>query len=414
MERIPQENVHLPHFLADTWWFAMTRLDEERFLQLVKTRQKQGFTAAQIVVGIPPEVGIENENAKSIYGSAYDMHGNINYDYLRFVKNRIKIMNSHGLSAIVYGAWGYQIEWIGTKNMCHWWKELIKTIDDLDVIYCLTGEVDIWCNPILSKLLLPNKTTSDLSVKSNNIRKILKKFYHIIFNEDKLRKRRITKWSKILQEINQITNKPIMIHTLPKSSGFSCVENINLISANTFQTGHTRDSEINIWKNIYESKKQFSEKPVINLEPWYEGIFNDFYQDDQLKAFWLSVVSGAHAICYGALGIWNIGDGKFLSQWGDQTFEQALKLNTPNILGKSYKILLEHEVFDWNNIIVDKLENYFISITRKSTDNRKITYISEIQNCKSIPKGKFLDIKKVEFLSELPKSGPIVIFSNFE
>ena len=55
----------LPHFLADTWWYAITkRLNDKDFLKLVKTRQNQGFTAAQIVVGIPPEVEIEDLQEK--------------------------------------------------------------------------------------------------------------------------------------------------------------------------------------------------------------------------------------------------------------------------------------------------------------------------------------------------------------
>ena len=62
MEQTIEKKVKLPHFFADTWWFAMTRLNDKQFLKLVKLRQEQGFTAAQIVVGIPPEVGIENEN----------------------------------------------------------------------------------------------------------------------------------------------------------------------------------------------------------------------------------------------------------------------------------------------------------------------------------------------------------------
>ena len=39
-------------FLADTWWFALTRrLPDEAFAALVEKRVKQGFTAVQLVVG---------------------------------------------------------------------------------------------------------------------------------------------------------------------------------------------------------------------------------------------------------------------------------------------------------------------------------------------------------------------------
>ncbi len=328
-----KDEINLPHFLADTWWYALTkRLNDSDFLKLVKLREKQGFNAAQIVVGIPPEVEIEDENAKSIYGSAFDKKGKINYKYLEFAKKRIEIMNEYNLMAIVYGAWGNHIDIIGTKKMKNWWNELIKTLDDLNVVYCLTGEIEIGC---------------------------------------KSYKKRIKKWKKVLKEIKKKTQKPILIHTMPDNDSISIEKNIE---ANTFQTGHDKEREESLWKNIYESKKKYPKKPAINLEPWYEGINNNFYKKEQLKAFWLSVTSGAYAICYGAQGIWNVGDGSFLSHWGNQTFEEALKLDTPNILGKEYKKLLEQGVFDWNKIEIEKEENRLISITRISDEGQKISY----------------------------------------
>ena len=56
----------IPAFLADTWWFALTgRLDDAAFPRLVERRAGQGFTAAQLVVGIPPEVGPAHPAAQS-------------------------------------------------------------------------------------------------------------------------------------------------------------------------------------------------------------------------------------------------------------------------------------------------------------------------------------------------------------
>lgn len=93
----------LPHFLADTWWFALTqRTSDKQFERLVKLRQQQGFTAAQIVVGIPPETGVYNQNAASIYGPAWDLNGIINEKYLSFAQHRIEYMNQHNLTAIIY------------------------------------------------------------------------------------------------------------------------------------------------------------------------------------------------------------------------------------------------------------------------------------------------------------------------
>jgi hypothetical protein len=405
------KQVNLPHFLADTWWFALTkRLNDDNFLKLVKTREEQGFTAAQIVVGIPPEVGLYNENAKSIYGSAWDKSGQINNAYLALAKKRVGIMNKHHITAIIYGAWGHQIEWIGTDKMIKWWKAIIETLDEYDVIYCLTGEIDIWSEPIMSKCLLPDKTTQTIIPNSFCFQQGIKLLYHKLFSSNKMNKqKRFKKWTTVLNTIKNYTDKPIFVHTLPCSSGFSVIEDMDLLSANTFQTGHTRESAINLWKNIYQSKTQFPNKPVINLEPYYEGIHNDFFEKWQLYAFWLSVASGCHSICYGAHGIWNVGDGQFLAQWGKQTFDEALTFHTPEILGKSYQFLLHYGILDWNRISIKTTGEELISITRMSNDGKKITYIPEITKCNVIPNGKYVKIETVDFVPHLPDKGSIVI-----
>jgi hypothetical protein len=105
------------------WWFGLTgRLDDDRFLRLVAQRAGQGFTAAQIVVGIPPEVGPAHPSARSPVGPAWDLHGTPNEAYLRMAQARIDVMNRHGLAAIVYGGWGPQIDWIGDARMTAWWR----------------------------------------------------------------------------------------------------------------------------------------------------------------------------------------------------------------------------------------------------------------------------------------------------
>lgn len=403
----------LPHFFADTWWYAITnRMSDENFLKLVKKRQNQGFNSAQIVVGIPPEVGIGNPNAQSTVGTAFDKYGKANYEYLEFAKKRVEIMNEHNLIAIIYGAWGQQIDWIDEKKMCNWWKLIIQYFDELDVIYCLTGELDICLEPFRAKALLPNKTSQDIVFSKIKKQYLLKKIYNkVFFNKIKnFKEIRIKKWSKILQVIFKITKKPIIIHPLPGNGGLNLTFYPELLAANTFQTGHNIQTENDIWKCIMDSKKIYKNIPVINLEPWYEGIFDDFFIEKQLKSFWLSVASGAFSICYGAHGIWNVGDGEFLSNWGKATFQDALNLKTPEILGRSYSFLIKRGIFDWQKSEFEIINDELISITRISVDGRKMIYIPNIEKCSEIPKGDIFDVYKGEFTSKLKINGQIVIF----
>jgi len=150
----------IPNFLCDTWWFGVSkRMSSEKFEELAEIRAKQGFTAVQMVVGIPPEVGSTNLNAESPAGSAWSIDGEINQRYLVHARKRVQTLNSLGLIGIIYGAWGYQIEWLGVEGMKRWWEAIVKSVDDLNVIYCLTGESDLWVGE--EDKLLPDRATRE-------------------------------------------------------------------------------------------------------------------------------------------------------------------------------------------------------------------------------------------------------------
>ncbi len=390
----------LPHFLADTWWFAVTkRMSDEQFLDLVRLRASQGFTAAQLVVGIPPEVGVYNEFADSKAGRAWDMDGTINEGYLEVAKERVKIMNDHGLTAVIYGGWGQHIDWTGADFMCKWWETLVETFDDMDVVYCLSGEMDLCMGPQLSELLLPDKTGKDLD------------WPEVVLEGDMdYRKKRYDEWEKVLVHVSERTTKPIIIHPWVHDSGYPFMERKDLLAANTFQTGHDHESRTKMWKFIMDSKKEYPGVPAINLEYYYEGIRNDFYGIYQLWAFWLSVAAGAHGIVYGAQGIWNVGDGDFLSHWSGRTFEEAFALETPALLGKTFHMAMEKGIFDWEHSEVELDGETLKSITRSSASGEKLTYIPEIETYENPPKGTYFDVATASFVPTLPEKGHVVIF----
>ena len=319
-------------FLADTWWYAMTtRLPDEDFRRLVDLRVSQGFNAAQVVVGVPPETTPENPNAASPFGAAWTRSGLLNAQYLTFARERVQIMNKAGLRAIVYGAWGPQINWLGRDRMIEWWKEVLSISADLDVIYCLTGESNLQVGP--ADFAMAGKSYRLLQMiektagRSGFARRVMRR----IFRHPSLTQARKRAWSQVLETIAPLTNKPIIIHPNPNETGFDCVENPHLLAANTAQTGHTQDARPRLHQlpMAHTSVHDSAGRGYINLEPWYEGIRNSFYAADQLYAYWVSMLAGAISHCYGAHGVWNVGDGAFLNHWGSQTFSEALSLDTP-------------------------------------------------------------------------------------
>lgn len=324
------------NLLCDTWWYALTkRMSRKQFERLARLRKRQGFTAIQLVVGIPPEVGPEHQSAASEVGSAWSLRGKINWDYLKLAREKISFLNSLGFTAIVYGAWGHQMGWMGTKFFKNWWQAIIDHLDSLNVMYCISGESNLWTGH--EKFLLPDKSTDDLSA-IGFAKKILDRFsfFKNNTNAKKIRKRQ---WSEVLEFVSEKTRRPLIIHTIPNEFSYEAVFNPELLSAVTVQTSHHESSRNKLWQMVMTAKERYPDLPFINLEPWYEGIRNRFFTQDQLFAFWVSVFAGSNGFCYGAHGVWNMGDGKFLAHWGKQTFEQAVALETPALLGESFALL---------------------------------------------------------------------------
>lgn len=407
----------LPPFLADTWWFGLTRrINTTYFHNLVKTRLEQGFTAVQIVVGIPPEVGIANPNASSENGFAWNEKGEINQQYLQLAKERITFLTQNGITPIIYGAWGHQIEWIGTQAMKSWWEALIKAFNDLDVVYCLTGESNLWIGE--ENKLLPNKSTDYLVYPSiSHIiphrllspARLVRNKFRALTHVKKL-KRRKEKWSSVLEFISQKTNKPIILHTVPSETSHEAINNSHQLAALTVQTGHDYSTRHLLWKQPQKIFTQNPKSTYINLEPWYEGIRDSFYTTDQLYSYWVSMMCGARAYCYGAHGIWNAGDGTFLSHWGKQTQTEAINSQTPALLGKSHKYFLEFNGLQLNNIQIESERDQLLKIVKSDNKGKEIIYYPESSSQSNIETGKYFTPTTGEFVQNIPPFGPLVIF----
>jgi len=148
----------------------------------------------------------------------------------------------------------------------------------------------------------------------------------------------------------------------------------------------------------------------INLEPWYEGILGMFYGEDQLFAYWSSMLAGAISFCYGAQGIWNVGDGKFMNHWGNQTFTAALALDTPRLLGVSHRLFKPYlgqpahvNIFEENGTL--------LSIERRFTRG-SITFVPEAALVTDPPVGAYWLPMKGVFTEIYPSRGQVVIIQN--
>lgn len=419
----------MEELLIDTWWFGLTaRLSEAAFLNLARQRKAEGFDAIQLVAGIPPEVAPNHPNAASNVGPAWTLTkpygAKINRDYVRLAARRVQQLNAMGLTVVIYGGWGMQIEWTGVRFMEQWWETLISALDALDVIYCVTGEVDLWTS--MPNILLPDKSTDNLRgsrpVKTNSARRLAEKIAAKAFrlrmkllnpNVDAQRKQ---KWGKVLQHMRRLTSRPIIVHPggQPDTYSGALIEHAEHLAAITVQTGHSQKIRNALWqlplKHISKRTDRF-----INLEPWYEGIRNDFWAEDQLFAYWCSILAGACSHAYGAHGLWNVGDGKFLSHWGKQRFAEAKALKTPALLGQSHQFWKETQGFSAEaETIIKEHEGTLVEIQRR--DNAGVlTYIPRIESSDYQPNSgneAFFKPLRGNVCPALPEAGPVVIWES--
>lgn len=405
-------SIKLSRLLVDTWWFGLTqRVTEKRFRELGRLRIEQGFSAIQLVVGIPPEVGPLNENAKSDKGYPWTLDGLFNDDYLELAKERIRFLNELGLRVIVYGAWGHQIDWLGVEKITQWWFRIIEALDDLDVAYCLTGESNLWIQE--SYVVLPDRSTDDPALPRFHwlSGKLRKRIDRALIRLSGARHKRRRAWSRVLASISQRTEKPIIIHPTGYETGMDTVHNPELLAVDTAQTGHSPETRHLIWQLPLHLKEKNPElKGYINLEPWYEGILDGFGAEDQLFAYWASMLAGAISHCYGAHGVWNAGDGAFLSHWGKQTLDEAVALETPQLLGLSHKAYLSHlgsepESFCETN------GDHLVAISLKTTAGSMHFYPDASKAPIRSGDEVWLPLKGC-YAKQLPPDGPAVLISN--
>ena len=395
----------LSGILADTWWYGLSkRCSIEEFTKLAQLRASQGFNTIQLVVGIPPETGPENRSNWSEAGPAWTISGEINEKYLSLAVRRVELLNSLGLKVIVYGAWGYQIEWLGSAKMTAWWLAIHSALHEYDVEYCLTGELDLWLYQ--PKRLLPDKTTEDLKLTNEPTSWLIEKYRWYVGRHQKSRQR-TRLWKQVIAGLPADIQNRFIVHPTVTTTGKSLMG--NAVAMETLMTGHDKNNRTALWQRPINAREKYD--AVINLEPWYEGINNSVGTSDQLFAYWCSMLSGCEGFCYGAQGIWNMGDGKFLSHWGKQSLSEARQLNTPHLLGESHK-LLRQQLGNEPLLKPEVVCNGDTLLTlRNHSASTRFEFIPEVSSYTGTPAGLIWVPDKAIFNSEPPSKGAMVLIN---
>jgi len=266
--------------------------------------------------------------------------------------------------------------------------------------------------------LLPDLSTDDVIRSSTDTvhSKVspatkIRNIYYWRFKVPRLHKERIRAWASVLEHASNLTQRPIIVHVNSEQQGRKILPNAALLAANTVQTGHDESSRNQLWQLPLNYLDQHPDDQFINLEPWYEGIRDSFHTEDQLYAYWVSMLAGCSSFCYGAQGIWNVGDGEFMSHWGRQTFATAWQLEGPALLGESHAFFMEHWRPETGKPFVEEENERLISIARQHR-NRQISYFPAVEDNENKPGDGiiWLPLEGIK-TDKLPENGPVVVIS---
>lgn len=368
--RVSEDRRYLCHrdgtpffWLGDTWWYGATSRCRwpDDFELLVQDRVSKGFTVVQIVIGIPPEVGpndpyVANEGGYPFVDKRWDL---INPDYFEFVDKRIHSLVHNGLVPCILGGWGHHIDWMGTEAMTRFWKYLVARYSAYPVVWCLSGESDIYPDGLP---ISTNRHNTILSVVKReaikrlpkNIEFALRGLMRVVGGfrsgqSEKFSARR-NAWEYVGTVVSEVDPLGHIITTHPVSGVFSheSLNNAHWVDITGIQSGHSEIAAYPMVKSILDAGHFKPRRPIINMEPWYEGILGKFWSPDQRYAFWMCFLAGAAGHTYGAHGVWQMSTEEekagFQMRWGSADWRQGYQYSGSVQLGIAKRFLSQ---FNW-------------------------------------------------------------------
>lgn len=332
---------HLEHvdgtpflWLADTEWMGLCkRLGwPDDFQSLALDRANKGFSVVQIIAGLYPDMGPEDERGLNEAGFPWEIgFTRINPAYFDMADRRLFYLMDLGLVPCIVGCWGYYLPVLGEEKMRQHWRYLIARYGAYPVIWCAAGEAT-----------MPYYTTTE--------------------DRQEYDKRSRTGWTDMVRCIRSqnafqrlITIHPGCGFTEISQCGHGTLDDASLLDFDMLQTGHGGLlSYSGALKTLSYALDHEPKMPVINAEPPYDGILEMSREEVQRLYFWACMLSGAAGHTYGANGIWQVNSAEQLHgasphglSWGDTPWQVAAQLPASTHLGIGKRIL---ERYRWNEI----------------------------------------------------------------
>jgi hypothetical protein len=310
--RVARDQHHFEHadgtpffWLGDTWWMGLCqRLNwPNGFQSLVADRSRKGFTVAQIVAGLYPDMPPFDERGANEAGFPWESdYARMNPAYFDTADVRIQYMVDRGIVPCIVGCWGYFLPLMGLKKMKQHWRYLIARWSAYPTIWCLAGEGTM-------PFYLSKTKTEDAATQKHG-------------------------WTEMARYVKATDplRHPITIH--PSRSARTTVDDASVLDFDMLQTGHgDRQSVPNTINSVRHSLDSSPKMPVLVGEVCYEGIQEASREEIQRFMFWSCLLNGAAGHTYGANGIWQVntrekpyGLSPHGHSWGGPAWDVAAQL----------------------------------------------------------------------------------------
>lgn len=285
---IAADGTHLMHadgtpflWLADTWWSATTARFRwpDTFQTLADDRAAKGFNVVQLVAGFVPEFLPFSPEMASEGGQPWlgDDPGTVNPAYWPIPDRKLDYLVEKGIAPCVVGAWGYWAGIIGREAVIRHWRYLVARYAAYPVVWCIAGEVDL------------ARLHGDVAIDPDAIAE------------------QVGLWEDVSRLVGEIdpferirTVHPCPVFTFASSEVFASRDSFEL---DMMQTGHTGRNCVPATMEHLIAALAHGDKPVLNGECSYEGIFDSCWQDVQRFLFWSHMLCGAAGHTYGTMAI---------------------------------------------------------------------------------------------------------------
>ncbi|HSI34813.1 MAG TPA: DUF4038 domain-containing protein [Tepidisphaeraceae bacterium] len=320
---VSASGTHLAHadgtpffYLADTAWNGGLLSTDAEWAEYLAYRAAQGFTTIQLVAHAPWTAALADAEGHV----AFDEQGRANPAFFDRMDRKLAAINAHGMLAVPVLAWAANFGKSRRLNMGHtapynflslMIAQMVARFASRQVMWVLAGDGKYdWWRAWKWKSVGRTVFGPEHVIR---IRKLVGKL-----SKGRPPSAALESFAAGLEAAFGPNRAPVAMHPMGGTWPYKRFEKEAWLDVLGYQSSHSERPDALRWFQhgppaTYWRKRAVRARPVINLEPVYEGIApgyaKPFGRDSVRRAVWWSLLNAPTAgVAYGAHGLWGWHD----------------------------------------------------------------------------------------------------------